>query len=138
MHKFYLLALLTFTSLFPGWAQNQQKLPAATKGPDRLQGFEQRQKLTVNSLVQNVPFWSVGPTIMSGRVVDVDVSPTDPTHFYVAYATGGPWKTVNNGISFTPIFDQEAAITIGDIAVDWQNNQTIWVGTGENNSSRSS
>ncbi|MFQ5629831.1 MAG: WD40/YVTN/BNR-like repeat-containing protein, partial [bacterium] len=48
------------------------------------------------------------------------------------------WKTENNGISFTPLFDDQAAMTIGDIAIDWQHDETIWVGTGENNSSRSS
>ena len=69
--------------------------------------------------------------------MDVDVSPTDPSHFYVAYASGGLWKTTNNGTTFTPLFDKEAVLTIGDISVDWERN-TIWVGTGENNSSRSS
>jgi len=68
----------------------------------------------------------------------VDVSPDDPTHFYVAYASGGLWVTYNNGQSFTPVFDNEMVMTIGDIAVDWKHGETIWIGTGENNSSRSS
>ena len=75
---------------------------------------------------------------MSGRVDDIDVSPFDPTIFYVAYASGGLWKTINNGQSFSPLFDNQASITIGNIAVDWKHGETIWVGTGENNSSRSS
>ncbi len=74
---------------------------------------------------------------MSGRVADVEVSPSDPSHFYVAYASGGLWKTENNGTSFRPIFDKEMVMTIGDIAVNWQRN-IIWAGTGEVNSSRSS
>jgi hypothetical protein len=74
---------------------------------------------------------------MSGRVVDIDVNPDDPTIFYVAYASGGLWKTTNNGISFYPLFDNESAISLGDIAVDWKNN-IIYAGSGENNSSRSS
>ena len=69
--------------------------------------------------------------------MDLDVNPTDPTIFYAAYASGGLWKTENNGISFNSLFDQEAVMTIGDIAVDWAND-VIWIGTGENNSSRSS
>ncbi len=88
-------------------------------------------------MVANVPFKSIGPAIHSGRVADVDVWEKDPSHFYVAYASGGLWKTENNGQSFSPLFDNEAVMTIGDIAVDWQRN-TIWVGTGEVNSSRSS
>lgn len=103
----------------------------------RIGAFEKRKALKANSLVAGIPFKSIGPTVFSGRVTDLDVSPEDPTHFYVAYASGGLWKTENNGQSFTPIFDHEMVMTIGDIAVDWKNN-TIWVGSGEVNSSRSS
>jgi photosystem II stability/assembly factor-like uncharacterized protein len=73
---------------------------------------------------------------MSGRVVDIEVNPQDPTEFYVAYASGGLWHTQNNGQSFASIFDSVDVLTIGDIAVNWQNRH-IWVGTGEVNSSRS-
>ena len=111
----------------------------ATSAADRMAGYQQRQKLDAVSLVNNVKFRAVGPTNMSGRVVDLDVNDANPTHFIVAYASGGLWKTENNGMSFTPLFDNESTMTIGDIAVDWKTNgQTIWVGTGENNSSRSS
>ena len=76
---------------------------------------------------------------MSGRVVDIDANPEDPTEFYVAYATGGLWHTTNNGQSFTPIMDNLDLLFIGDIAVNWTSApRTIWVGTGEVNSSRSS
>jgi photosystem II stability/assembly factor-like uncharacterized protein len=75
---------------------------------------------------------------MGGRVVDLDVNPNDTHHFYVAYASGGLWVTHNNGVSFEPVFDKEAVMTIGDIAVDWAHGETIWIGTGEVNSSRSS
>ena len=127
-----LLALTLFVNIL--FSQNPYP---ATKAEDRIKGFEKRKALLKKSMVANIPFESVGPTVFSGRVVDVDVSPDDPTHFYVAYASGGLWKTINNGTTFTPIFDNEIVMTIGDIAVDWKNN-IIWVGTGENNSSRSS
>ena len=93
--------------------------------------------MTKSSLVKNVPFENIGPTIMSGRVVDVDVNPNMPSEFYVGYASGGVWHTTNNGTTFAPILDNAATQNVGDIAVDWEN-RTIWVGTGENNSSRSS
>jgi len=99
--------------------------------------LEQKQSLTQSSLVKNVPFKNIGPTIMSGRVVDVDVNPNMTSEFYVGYASGGVWHTTNNGTTFTPILDSAATQNVGDIAVDWKN-RTIWVGTGENNSSRSS
>lgn len=108
-----------------------------TPATERLASFEKRKALLEKSLVANVPFKSIGPAVHSGRVADVDVWEKDPSHFYVAYASGGLWKTENNGQSFVPLFDNEAVMTIGDIAVDWQRN-TIWIGTGEVNSSRSS
>jgi len=89
------------------------------------------------SLVKNIPFTSIGPTIMSGRVVDLEVNPENPNEFYAAYASGGLWHTKNNGTTFTPILDTSETQNIGAIAVHWKT-QTIWVGTGENNSSRSS
>ncbi len=90
-----------------------------------------------NSLVKNVPFTNIGPSIMSGRVVDIDVNPNQSTEFYVAYASGGLWHTNNNGTSLTSVADNAPTQNMGDIAVDWDNG-TIWIGTGESNSSRSS
>jgi photosystem II stability/assembly factor-like uncharacterized protein len=116
---------------------NKVKFPVATSASNRLEGFNQRSQISLNSLVNNVNFRNIGPTVMSGRITDVDVNPNDPTEFYAAYASGGLWYTNNNGISFSPVFDKEASMIIGDIAVDWKN-KTVWVGTGENNSSRSS
>ncbi|MCH3883709.1 VPS10 domain-containing protein [Tenacibaculum aquimarinum] len=99
--------------------------------------LKQKAALAKTSLVKNIPFKSIGPTVMSGRVVDVDVNPNNTTEFYVGYASGGLWYTNNNGTTLTPVLDNSPTQNIGDIAVDW-NNGTIWVGTGENNSSRSS
>lgn len=131
MKKIIVASLLLFNICFA-----QQTIP--TPGKERISGIAKRKSLEENSLVKGVEFRSVGPTVMGGRVVDIDVCPSDPTKFYVAYASGGLWKTINNGLSFTPVFDKEDALTIGDIAVDWNNGEIIWVGTGENNSSRSS
>ena len=97
----------------------------------------QKKEMESSSLVKNVPFTNIGPSVMSGRVVDVDVNPNNTTEFYVAYASGGLWYTNNNGTTFEPVMDNATTINTGDIAVDWKNG-TIWVGTGENNSSRSS
>jgi photosystem II stability/assembly factor-like uncharacterized protein len=103
----------------------------------RLKGMQQRQALQAKSVLDSVKFRSIGPSVMSGRVTGLDVNPSDPTEFYVAYASGGLWYTHNNGQSFVPVFDSADVITIGDIAVNWRT-KTIWIGTGEVNSSRSS
>jgi photosystem II stability/assembly factor-like uncharacterized protein len=117
---------------------SMETLVAPTPAGPRMEGYEQRRALVETSLVKRVPFEGIGPTVMSGRVVDVAVNPNEPTHFYVAYASGGVWRTTNNGRSFTPLFDEREVMTVGDIAVDWDDGETVWVGTGENNSSRSS
>ena len=90
-----------------------------------------------NTLFNQVEAKNIGPTIMSGRVVDLAVNPKNTTEFYVAYATGGLWYTNNNGTSFTPVMDSAETINCGSVTVDW-NSGTIWVGTGEVNASRSS
>ncbi|NNF86118.1 MAG: glycosyl hydrolase [Winogradskyella sp.] len=99
--------------------------------------LKQKQAMTSSSLVKQIQFENIGPTIMSGRVVDLAVNPEIPSEFYVAYASGGLWHTINNGTSFTPILDNAETQNVGDIAVHWPS-RTIYVGTGENNASRSS
>lgn len=126
------LSLVFFVSSFYTIAQQP-----ATSAEIVKKALEQKQTMAQSSLVKNVPFETIGPSVMSGRVVDVDVNPNMPTEFYVGYASGGVWHTVNNGTTFTPILDSSATQNVGDIAVDWEN-RIIWVGTGENNSSRSS
>jgi photosystem II stability/assembly factor-like uncharacterized protein len=108
-----------------------------TPADERLKGLQQRKILDERSVLNPIKFRNIGPAIMSGRVVDIDANPDDPTEFYVAYATGGLWYTTNNGQSFIPVFDSTDVIGIGDVAVNWKS-RIIWVGTGEVNSSRSS
>lgn len=100
-------------------------------------GQNSKNPSDLRSRFLDVPAENIGPTVMSGRVTDVEVNPANPIEMLVAYASGGLWYTKNNGQSFRPIFDHEKVMTIGDLAVDWKN-FTIYIGSGENNSSRSS
>ncbi len=93
--------------------------------------------LIAQSLVAKLPLTNIGPSVMSGRVTDLDVNPNAPHEFYVAYASGGLWYTNNNGTTFSPVMDNSPTQNIGDIAVHWPTH-TLYVGTGENNASRSS
>ena len=116
-----------------------QVLVTPTPASARMASMAQRNDLLNDSLLNSSSFRNIGPSIMSGRVVDIEANPEDPTEFYVAYATGGLWHTVNNGQSFTPIMDNLDILFLGDIAVNWKTNpRMIWAGTGEVNSSRSS
>jgi photosystem II stability/assembly factor-like uncharacterized protein len=135
VNKFTVLLLLFIVnSLFSNTTAAQIK---PTPAADRINGLQKRKLLEDRSVLKNMSFRNIGPVQMNGRVVDVEANPNDPTEFYVAYASGGLWYTNTNGLSFTPIFDKEDAFSIGDVAVNWTTH-TIWVGTGEVNSSRSS
>jgi photosystem II stability/assembly factor-like uncharacterized protein len=81
---------------------------------------------------------TVGPAIMSGRIVDVAVVESDPYVFYAASATGGVWKTTNNGITFEPVFEKESTHSVGAIAVQQEQPDIVWVGTGERANRQSS
>ncbi|TDH24252.1 glycosyl hydrolase [Segetibacter sp. 3557_3] len=129
-NKLFALALLGSASVY-----GQAHLQAGST-ESRMEGLKKRTALEQSSLIKNIKFRNVGPTVMSGRVVDIDVNPANSIEFYVAYATGGLWYTNNNGQSFTPVSDTLDHLFMGDIAVDWKSN-TIYLGTGESNASRS-
>jgi hypothetical protein len=76
-------------------------------------------------------FRNIGPATMSGRVVDLAVHEANPSTFYVATATGGVWKTTNNGVTYVPVFQREATVSVGAIAVSQTDTNQVWVGTGE-------
>jgi photosystem II stability/assembly factor-like uncharacterized protein len=89
-------------------------------------------------LVANLHWRNVGPAIMGGRIDDVVADPADPAVVYVGAATGGIWKTVNGGTTWTPIFDDEGTTSIGALALAPSNPDIIWAGTGEANNRQSS
>ncbi|HEU0252688.1 MAG TPA: hypothetical protein VFR12_06605, partial [Pyrinomonadaceae bacterium] len=76
---------------------------------------------------------SIGPAIMGGRIADVEGVPGDANVVYVASASGGLWKTTNGGTRWTPIFERQGTLSIGDIALAPSNPEVVWVGTGESN-----
>jgi len=80
---------------------------------------------------------SIGPAFTSGRVIGFAVDPENSRRYFVAAASGGVWKTTNDGTSWTPVFDKEGSYSIGTVVIDPKNPSVVWVGTGENNDQRS-
>src|SRR5262245_33822312 len=82
-------------------------------------------------------FRSIGPASMSGRISDLAVYESNPSIYYVGTAHGGVWKTINNGTTFEPQFQNQGLIAIGDVTVSQSNPDLVWVGTGESNNRQS-
>lgn len=78
----------------------------------------------------------IGPALMGGRIADIAVNPKDPSTWYVAAGSGGVWKTTNRGTTWDPVFEDQPSYSIGAVAVDPNNPNVVWVGTGENVSGR--
>src|SRR6266576_1121732 len=87
---------------------------------------------------KNLEFREIGPATMGGRINDFAVVESNPTIVYVGTASGGVWKTTNNGTTWEPIFDKESVSTIGDIAIAPSDPSVVWVGSGEPNNRQSS
>jgi photosystem II stability/assembly factor-like uncharacterized protein len=79
---------------------------------------------------------SIGPALMGGRIADIAVHSAQGDTWYVAVASGGVWKTVNAGVTWNPVFDSQASYSIAEVAIDPNNPDVVWVGTGENVSGR--
>ena len=90
-----------------------------------------------SSIVDSIRFREIGPTRQGGRYVEFAVVESNPRVFYAATATGGLWKTVNNGISFTSVFDNQPDFALGAVAVAQSRPDVVYLGTGESNNSRS-
>src|SRR5689334_6610675 len=123
----FLIALLALISLIAnGFAQG---VPPAPPPP--------QINISTNPLLKAFRWRSIGPASMGGRIDDITAVESNTSVFYVGFATGGVWKTTNNGTTFEPIFDTYASCSIGDIAICQQNPNIVWIGTGEANNRQS-
>jgi photosystem II stability/assembly factor-like uncharacterized protein len=101
-------------------------------------GQDKSESKLDDTFLKNLQFRSIGPANMGGRIDDIAVVENNPSTFYVGAATGGVWKTTNNGTTFEPIFDGQGSTSIGDIAIAPSDPSIVWVGTGEPNNRQSS
>ncbi len=131
-----LLPALLFSVLFTTFSTAQVVPPSSVEHMEN--SIEQRAELRANSIFNDYPMRSVGPVVMSGRITDIAVHPENARVFYIGLGSGGVFKTTNSGNTFVPVFDhQDGALGVGDLNISSANPDIVWIGTGENNSSRS-
>ncbi len=111
---------------------------ALAQGPPQQQPQAPPVNPSDDPLLKNFRWRAIGPASMGGRIDDLAVVESNPYTFYVGAATGGVWKTTNNGTTFEPIFDTYPVSSVGDLAVSQSDPNIVWVGTGEPNNRQSS
>ena len=138
--KFWMTNLLLILFIASGLTVSAQKIVQKTSAKKRIEWYQKHVELKENSIFKNLPWQFIGPTNVSGRITDVEVVTPKGDNYtiYVATASGGIWKTENEGITWNPIFEHGMSTAFGDLALDPQNQNTIWAGSGENNIFRSS
>jgi len=131
------IVLLSFTFVFS--ADSKVKAPVLS-GKARVEMFKKHTSMKAASQYKRIKWQYVGPTNISGRCTDVEaISPRGKQYtIWIGAATGGVWKSTNEGTTFEPVFDDMPTASIGDIAIDPKNPDVVWVGTGEANIFRSS
>ena len=97
-----------------------------------------RAQTALETAISHLEYRGIGPALMGGRIADIAVVESKPQVFYIATGTGGVWKTVNHGTSWTPLFDDQPTSSIGDVTLDQSNPNLVWVGTGEPQNRQSS
>lgn len=118
----------------------KKKLHAPVQGAPaemKARALADRRANQADSIFRNVPWRCVGPTSQGARIVNLAVPSRKPETLFIGYATSGLWRTENDGRTATPIFDDQGAYGIGDFTVS-DDGQSLWVGTGEHNSQRTS
>jgi photosystem II stability/assembly factor-like uncharacterized protein len=110
---------------FPYWKANNKAFRAEIKKAQQMRAEATNYKLE--------PIEFAGPTNIGGRISDIEFNPQDPNIVYAGAATGGVFKSTDMGLTWAPIFDDQAFLPAGDIAVDPLHPDTIYVGTGEPN-----
>jgi len=135
-----ILALTFFTSTLPAKKAKKPQRIHSTDPALMMKWFSQHEEMKKNTPFKDLKWQHIGPKNVSGRCTDIAVvTPKGKSYtIYVATASGGVWKTENEGTTWDPIFDQEASTSIGDVTIAPSNNDIVWIGTGEPNIFRSS
>jgi photosystem II stability/assembly factor-like uncharacterized protein len=118
-------------------AKKDQKKEEKKEEPKEAPKEEKKKGGMTADTFSGLKFRLIGPAVASGRVMSIAVNPKNKFEYYVGVASGGVWKTVNDGTTWTPVFDGEGSYSIGWVTLDPNDSSVVWVGSGESNSQRS-
>ena len=138
--KNLLPCLLVSIMILSGFGLNAQVKSPIESGKEKLQMYQSHEEMRESSTFKDLHWQFIGPTNISGRCTDVEaVGPKGQNYtIWVATASSGVWKSINEGVSFEPVFEHQGTSTIGDLAIAPSNPEIVWVGSGEANIFRSS
>jgi photosystem II stability/assembly factor-like uncharacterized protein len=125
-----LIALIPLTPITSFSAD--KKTEKSSKGSEK-----KKDSVSKSDTITGLKFRSIGPAFTSGRIAEFAVNPKNTNEWYVAVASGNLWKTINNGTTFEPVFDNYGSYSMGTVVIDPNNTNVVWLGTGERNSQRS-
>lgn len=118
------------------WLAKQKLYPnTAFNYEHYLNALQQAQALQQSSLLRNISWQLAGPTNIGGRITDLAIHPSNPQTWYVGAASGGIFKTTDGGANWQHLFTQAPVISIGALAIDPNNPNVLYAGTGEANAS---
>lgn len=138
--KNFIPCLLISSMILSGSALNAQQKSPILSGKEKLQMYQGHEEMRESSTFKELHWQFIGPTNISGRCTDVEaVGPKGQNYtIWVATASSGVWKSINEGVTFEPVFENQGTSTIGDLAIAPSNPEIVWVGSGEANIFRSS
>lgn len=117
------------------WAWERRTYPYYKADPvayrEEIVRAKKMKSVSTRKGIKQVEF--AGPTNIGGRIIDIEFNPNNPQIVYAGAATGGVFKSEDMGESWSPVFDDQANLSIGDIGIDPSNSDVIYVGTGEAN-----
>ena len=110
---------------------SDKSLAVPTSADARNDSWEHHLELQRNSPYKALQWRAIGPRRQGGRIESIACPPGNTATMYVGVGSGNLWKTVNNGITWTPIFENKSTGAMGDVAVSRSNPNVVWLGTGE-------
>lgn len=110
----------------------------ATDSAVRMKSWEHHVKLKEESIFKDSKWVAVGPRVQGGKIESIACAKNRKSTIYAGAGSGNLWKSLNNGTTWEPIFENESTFSIAVVTLCEKDPNLVWVGTGEPHMARSS